>query len=135
MAIPKKGTRKIFIEEEAFIWLIRRQATNGQADYPEGCLHVAVEHGQEVGSALVIITDRLHPEGFSLVHGEFVPIQPQNEYGKIEAWRIERRYTINPVMPSDIELWIQQALQMGWMPRKLGKPFVVQVIGQGLERI
>ncbi|MDB9510656.1 hypothetical protein PN499_05625 [Kamptonema animale CS-326] len=135
MSIPKKGTRKIVVEGERFIWLIRRQATNGQADYPEGCLHVAVEHAQEPGSVLVIVTDRLHPQGFSLVHGELVPVQLQDQSGEIRAWRIERRYAISPVTPSEVALWIQQALQMGWLPKKSGTPFEVKVVENYLERI
>jgi hypothetical protein len=53
MSIPKKGTRKIMVDGEPFIWLIRRQATNMQADYGCGNLHVAVQHAQEPGSVLV----------------------------------------------------------------------------------
>ena len=135
MSIPKKGTRKIVVEGEPFIWLIRRQATNFQADYPEGCLHVAVEHAQEPGSVLVIVTDRLHPQGYSLVRGELVPVQPQDESGEIRAWRIERRYAISPVTPSDVTLWIQQTLQMGWLPKKSGQPFKVKVVGNCLKKI
>lgn len=135
MSIPKKGTRKIVVEGEPFIWLIRRQATYCQADYPEGCLHVAVENAQEPGSVLVIVTDRLHPQGFSRVHGELVPLQLQDESGEIRAWRIERRYAISPVTPSDVAVWIQQALQMGWLPKKSGTPFEVKVVGNCLEKI
>ena len=135
MAIPKKGTRKLSIEGEPFVWLIRRQATKKQADYPEGCLHVAVEHSQEPGSVLVIITDRLHPEGHSLKYGELVPVQPQNKSDKTQQWRLERRYTINSVTPSDVTLWVQQALQIGWQPKQLSKPFVVKVVDEHLEKI
>jgi hypothetical protein len=47
MSIPKKGTRKIIVDGEPFLWLIRRQATNMPADYGCGNLHVAVQHAQE----------------------------------------------------------------------------------------
>ncbi|MBE9013108.1 hypothetical protein IQ250_23185 [Pseudanabaenaceae cyanobacterium LEGE 13415] len=119
MAIPKKGTRKILIEEEPFIWLVRRQGTNCQLDYPEGCLHVAVEHSQEPGSTLVIITDRLHPKGYSLV----------------QSWHLERSDTVTPVTPSDIASWVQQALQMGWQPKQSGQPFIVRVVDKSLEKM
>jgi hypothetical protein len=49
MSIPKKGTRKIIVDGQPFIWLIRRQATNMQADYGCGNLHVAVQHAEEPG--------------------------------------------------------------------------------------
>jgi hypothetical protein len=108
MSIPKKGTRKIIVGEEPFIWLIRRKATYTQSCYPDGCLHIAVEHAQEPGSKLIIETDRLHPEGFSLTQ-------------------------INPIVPSDVALWIEQALEMSWMPKKSGKPFCVVVVGDSLK--
>ena len=134
MAIPKKGTRKILIKEDLFIWLVRRQGTNMQLDYPDRCLHVAVEHSQEPGSTLVIVTDRLHPKGYR-THGALVPVQPQEQPEKVQSWNIKRRYAITPVTPSDVASWVQQALQMGWQPRKSGPPFVIKVVDQCLEKI
>lgn len=109
MSIPKKGTRTIIVREEPFIWLIRRQPTYSQSCYPGGYLHVAVEHAQEPGSKLIIKTDRLHPEGFSLTQ-------------------------INPVIPSDVALWIEQALEMDWMPKTSDKSFHVAVVEGALKR-
>ncbi len=103
MSIPKKGTRKIIVREEPFIWLIRKKATYSQSCYPKGCLHIAVEHDREAGSNLIIKTDRLHPQGFNLTQ-------------------------INPIVPADVALWIEQALEMGWMPKESGKPFHVAVV-------
>jgi hypothetical protein len=111
MSIPKQCARTIIVAEEPFIWLIRRQATNAQADYPDTYLHVAVEHAQEAGSTLVIITNRPHPEG----------CVAQSE--------------INPVMPSDVKIWIEQALSIGWLPQKTGKSFEVRVMGDCLEKM
>jgi hypothetical protein len=111
MSIPKQGTRRIVVAEEPFIWLIRRQATNAQADYPDTYLHVAVEHAQEAGSTLIIITDRPHPEGC---------VAPSE---------------INPVMPSDVKVWIEQALSIGWLPKQTGKPFKVRVVSNYIETI
>jgi hypothetical protein len=109
MSIPKKGTRKIIVREEPFIWLIRRKATYLQSCYPDGCLNIAIEHAQAPGSNLIIATDCLHPEGFVLTQ-------------------------INPIIPSDIALWIEQALEMGWMPKKSGKPFYVAVVEGNLKK-
>ncbi|MBW4621058.1 MAG: hypothetical protein KME17_17090 [Cyanosarcina radialis HA8281-LM2] len=135
MSIPKKGTRKIIVEQEPFIWLIRRQATNMQADYPEGCLHVAVEHALEPGSTLIIETDRLHPQGYTLVGGKLSPLSIQTDLGEIKGWEIERKSPLIPVKPSDVALWIKQAMQMGWLPQKSGISFTVRVTGKCLEKI
>jgi hypothetical protein len=108
MSIPKKGARKIIVGEEPFIWLIRRKVTYLQSCYPEGCLNIAVEHDREPGSNLIIETDRSHPEGFNITQ-------------------------INPIIPSDVALWIEQALEMGWIPKKSGKPFYVAVVEDYLK--
>jgi hypothetical protein len=111
MSIPKKGTRKIIVDGEPFIWLIRRQATNTQAESGWGHLHVAVEHAEEPGSVLVILTDRPHPQGLT----------PTNE--------------VKPVTPSDAAQWIQQAVQLGWQPQLPGITFKVQIAGGRAEKI
>ncbi|MEH2323254.1 MAG: hypothetical protein V7K32_06720 [Nostoc sp.] len=134
MSIPKKGTRKIIVDGEPFIWLIRRQATNLQADYADGHLHVVVEHATEAGSVLAILTDRLHPQGYSLINSELVPIQLQDGSGEVRAWRIEQRYEITAVTPKDVALWIKQAMQIGWLPKKPGITFNVSVIGSSIKK-
>ena len=111
MSIPKKGTRKIIVDGKRFIWLIRRQATNMQADYGCGNLHVAVQHAQEPGSVLVIITDRPNPQGLT----------PTNE--------------VKPVTPSDAAQWIRQAVQLGWQPQLPGITFEVRIAGLFMEKI
>ncbi|AFY41550.1 hypothetical protein [Nostoc sp. PCC 7107] len=109
MSIPKKGTRKILVDGETFIWLIRRQATNCQSDYPDGHIHVAVEHAYESGSVLVVITDKLHSQGFILT-----PIQT--------------------VKPKDVAELIKQATQLGWLPKKSGRTFKVCVISNSMMK-
>ncbi|MFE1748274.1 hypothetical protein [Coleofasciculus sp. H7-2] len=109
MSIPKKGTRRIIVDREMLLWLIRRKATNTQSDYGCGYLHVAVEHAQEPGSVLVILTDKPHPQD----------------------WRTTE---VRPVKPSDITGWILQAKQIGWQPKKSGVPFVVKVAGECLKK-
>ncbi|MCC3408236.1 MAG: hypothetical protein JGK17_22130 [Microcoleus sp. PH2017_10_PVI_O_A] len=111
MSIPKKGTRKIIVDGESFIWLIRRQPTYTQECFHGGNLHVAVEHAENSGSVLVIITDRPHPQNGSINHCEI------------------------PVRPSDVAQWIRQALQLGWQPTRSGIPFQVQIAGQCMEKI
>jgi hypothetical protein len=99
MSIPKKGTRKIIVDGEPFIWLIRRQATKTQAESGCGNLHVAVDRAQQRGSVLVIITDRPHPQG------------------------LVSKQEVKPVKPSDVAQWIRQAMQLGWPPRAIGNNF------------
>jgi hypothetical protein len=111
MSIPKKGARKIIVREEPFIWLIRRKATYSQSADPGGYLNIAIEHDREPGSNLIIETDRLHPDGW------FISLTQ-----------------INPIIPSDVALWIEQALEMGWMPKESGKPFYVAVMEGNLKR-
>ncbi len=96
MGIPKKGSRKITIDGENFIWLIRRKATYSQTAFGIG-LNVAVEHAEESASKLVIMTNKLHPK--------------------------EWNTTVKPVVLSEVELWIHQAIKAGWEPKKPGKPF------------
>lgn len=98
MGIPKKGSRKITVDGENFIWLIRRKATYNQTDFGIGFLNVAVEHAEESGSKLVILTDKLHPKDWSTTE-------------------------VKPVTPLEVSSWINQAIKAGWQPKKSGKPF------------
>ncbi|WP_293341897.1 hypothetical protein [Microcoleus sp. CAWBG58] len=111
MSIPKKGTRKIIVDGEPFIWLIRRKPTYTQECFHGGNLHVAVERATKLGSVLVIITDKPHPQG------------------------LVSKQEVKPVTPSDVTQWIRQAMQLGWQPRRSGITFHVQIAGQCMEKI
>lgn len=111
MSIPKKGTRKIIVDGEAFIWFIRRKPTYTQECFHGGNLHVAVDSVAKPGSVLVIMTDRPHPQG------------------------LVRKQEVKPVTPSDVAQWIRQAVQLGWQPMRSGIPFNVQMTGQCMEKI
>lgn len=65
MAIPIKGSRKITVDGDDYRWLIRRKATDCQADYGVGELHVAVEHVAGRGSTLLVRTGHPHPKDWS----------------------------------------------------------------------
>ncbi len=137
MSIPKKGSRKIIIDDEPFIWLVPKP-TRSQVDYPEGCLDIAVEHAEEPGSSLVIMTDRLHPEGFSFSRGKFVSVPPgesAEDTNEVAVWRIDRDYEIIPITPSDVALWIKQAIKLGWLPKQAGKTFGIRVSGEYVEKL
>ncbi|WP_103867634.1 hypothetical protein [Aquimarina sp. I32.4] len=108
MAIPKKGTRKIAVNELNFRWLIRKKATYTQSDYGIGKLHIAVELEENSGTSLFIYTDRKHP----------------NDIGT---------EIVNPVKPSDIANWIKQAFELGWIPSKSGNPFRTKIMNEKME--
>ena len=88
----------------------RRKATYNQTDYGCGYLHIAVEHAQEPGSVLAILTDKPHPKD----------------------WRTTE---VRPVKPSNVAGWIRQAMRVGWQPKKSGVSFVVKVAGECLEKV
>ena len=99
MTIPKKGTRTITIDKDAYKWLIRRKATYGQSDYGNGKINVAIENP---GTSLFICTDIEHPKDWNT---------------KI----------VTPVTPSDISNWIKQALELNWEPEKKGLPLSTSI--------
>ena len=96
MGIPKKGSRKITVDGENFIWLIRRDPTYYSFDV--AYINIAVEYAEGTGSKLVIIAGRL-----VIKDGNSIKFKP--------------------VVPSEVELWIHQAIKAGWEPKKPGKPF------------
>ncbi len=109
MAIPKTGSRKIVVGGVTYRWLIRRRGTRCQTDYGNGRLHVAVERVETPGATLLLLTDRLHPQDI----GGGLP---------------------TAVTPSDVAVWIAEAIRLGWKPAASGGPMVFQVEGRVLER-
>lgn len=102
MAIPKKGTRIITVEQERYRWLIRRKATYTQSVYGTGRIHIAIEHAEPPGTALFIYTDREHSKDCNT--------KP-----------------VMPVTPTDISNWVKQALQLNWKPELKGSPLSVLI--------
>ena len=88
MSIPTKGARKITVDGQVFLWLIRRKVTYTQECF-SGNLHVVVQDKENKGSTLAIRTDRSHPKGLSC------------------------KDTDTSVTPSDIESWVKQAIRLG----------------------
>lgn len=98
MAIPKKGSWHIVVDDENYRWLIRRKATYSQTDYGGGKLHVAVEKvllDNQIGSTLLIISNRPHPKD----------------------WGAE---DVRPITPYDVATWIKEAIASGWQPDQSG---------------
>ena len=95
MAIPKKGSRSIHVDGVDYRWLIRRKPA-----YAQSYLHIAIEAKNNPGATLLIQSERPHPE----------------------HWDTEE---IIPVTPSDIEGWINSAIEAGWEPGVPGSTIVI----------
>jgi len=98
MTIPRKGSRKVIVDGEAYRWLVRRKATYSQVDYGNGKIHVAVEHVEKHGTTLLVQTNHPHPQDWATEH-------------------------VVPVTPADIATWIQIAITNGWCPKEPGATF------------
>lgn len=105
MAIPKKGTRLIVVDDQNYRWMIRRKATYHQTDYGSGKLHIAVEKvmpDDRKGSVLLIISDRPHPKD----------------------WLAK---VVRPITPVDVATWIKAAIADGWQTDQSGALYQYQV--------
>ncbi|NET35821.1 MAG: hypothetical protein F6K19_27975 [Cyanothece sp. SIO1E1] len=104
MAISKKGSRSIVVNDINYHWLIRRKVTYSQEIFGTPQLNVAIACTDQAGSTLVVQTDHPHPKN------------------------IETKATdIIPITPKDIATWISRAVQLGWEPKVPGPQFRVQV--------
>lgn len=110
MATRKIGSRRIVVDGTAYRWRIRHRATNFQADYGSGILHVAIESAEQFGSVLVLLTDHAHPSDWGTV-------------------------TVVPVTPKDVADWIRSALRAGWVPSKPGPQVTLRANGPLMVRI
>ena len=104
MAISKKGSRSIVVNEINYHWLIRRKATYSQEIFGTPQLNVAIACTDQNGSTLVIHTDRPHSKNIETEASDIIPITPK-----------------------DIATWITSAIELGWEPRVPGPQFRVQV--------
>jgi hypothetical protein len=104
MSIAKKGSRRIVVDDVAYRWSVRRQGTYSDVyqaleKAAEGApLRVAVELADTGGSVLVVETDQ--PRHF--------------EFSQLPAGQI---------LPSDVEVWIREAIEAGWTPAHPGAAF------------
>lgn len=97
MALVKKGSRRITVDDITYRWRLR-----GRPTYDQGLvwspLTYAVEHAENPGTTLVITTNQPHPSN----------------------WLGARA---NPVLPSDVADSIRTARLQGWTPQSTGSPF------------
>lgn len=101
MAIPKKGSRSISVDQAVYRWMVRRKPSCPCCG--RGLLTFAVELGETPGSVLVA---RMPSPRLDNVMGS-----PLGQ----------------PVRPSLVEKVIRTALASGWRPDRPGHPFTVNV--------
>lgn len=102
MAIPKRGSRNIVVNGDPYRWYVRRKPSHAQADFFTG-MGLAVERADVKGAVLVVELPQPHP-------------------GIWSGYPAER-----PVVPVDVEAYIQTALARGWQPGKPGKTFALDM--------
>ncbi|MFI7647394.1 hypothetical protein ACIBTZ_15110 [Micromonospora sp. NPDC049460] len=90
MAIPKKGSRLISVDDITYRWRIRPKPTYSQG-LAETALTYAVELEQDPGSVLVVTTDFPRPDNWIVSSGR-------------------------AVRPTEVAETIRAALRQGWRP-------------------
>jgi len=103
MATRKTGSRQLVVDGITYRWRIRRRATSLQSDYGHGTLHVAVELAEQPGAVLILFTNRPHPADCGTDR-------------------------VAPVRPSDVAVWVREALAAGWAPSTPGPQFRLRLI-------
>ncbi|OXM57828.1 hypothetical protein CFP71_06020 [Amycolatopsis thailandensis] len=104
MALLRKGSRRIVVDDTAYRWIVRRKPTYSQED---GCpLSYAVELEDARGAVLVVQTDHAHPLNY-------------------------RGFPSKAVLPSDVEGAIRLALERGWEPTAPGAQFPLDLAAAG----
>lgn len=99
MAIVKKGSRRIVVDDIEYRWKIRHRQTYVQGMFGTDKVACAVERvSDKPGSILVIYFPQTHPG---------------NWIGKPAV----------PLLPSQVAAAIRAALAAGWQPLEPGKPF------------
>ncbi|MES2464485.1 MAG: hypothetical protein V4671_28320 [Armatimonadota bacterium] len=99
MAIPKRGTRKIVVDGQAYRWYIRRKQKYWQT-FGEFGTGLAVEAEGGHGSLLIVSVPRFFPRL------DWSPDDP-----------------LIPVVPGDVARHIRLALKQGWEPNATGGTF------------
>ena len=102
MAIPKRGSRNIVVNGEPYRWYMRRRPTFRQGLCEEP-MSFAIEHADANGSVLRVTLPQHHPGNW-------------------------KRAAIVPIVPANVEEYIQMALARGWKPTQPGKPFTLDLM-------
>ncbi|MGY6658429.1 hypothetical protein ACXIZN_40350 [Amycolatopsis sp. TRM77291] len=96
MALLRKGSRRIVVDDTAYRWIVRRKPTYAQDG--GSFLSYGVESEDARGAVLVVRTDHAHPLNYMGVPSK-------------------------AVRPSDVERAIRLALARGWEPEAPGAQF------------
>lgn len=99
MAMPKKGARKIVVDNVAYRWRIRSEGSG------EHNVTVVVEEVTDSGSVCTLVVDTSVPYVDYWLTGEFQTV----------------------IAPAAIAKYIRMGLEKGWKPLQKGKPFVMVV--------
>ncbi|GAA3440762.1 hypothetical protein [Planomonospora venezuelensis] len=100
-AIPKKGSRLITVDGDAYRWRIRRKPTYCQGN-GWGPLTFSVEAAGRPGRVLLVALPFARPD----------------------AWLGERTTTVRPALVAAI---IRTALERGWDPQRAGSTFTLDL--------
>ena len=103
MAMRRTGSRLLVVDGVTYRWRIRRRSTHGQSCYGSGTVNVAVELAEGSGTTLVLFTDRPHPAD----------------------WGTKQ---VVAVSPSDVAVWVREALTAGWSPPNPGPQFAYRPV-------
>ena len=103
MAMARKNSRRIVVDNQAYRWLLRSHPTYAQGLCWASCRYV-VEDYDLPGRRLVVTTGQPHPSNwFSRPTG--------------------------PVLPAHVAQAIRIAIQLGWDPSSAGAPFHLEQDG------
>ncbi|MEV6574891.1 hypothetical protein [Streptomyces sp. NPDC051577] len=97
MALVKKGSRLITVDDTTYRWRLRGRPTYVQA-LVWSPLSYAAEHAETPGITLVITTNQPHPGNWFGTQG-------------------------SPILPAQVADGIRTALAAGWTPENPGSPF------------
>jgi hypothetical protein len=109
MAVRKKGSRRIVVDDVAYLWRFPRKPTHSQEDGWPGVFVTANRSDCVRASLLLAFPRRFH------LNGPVVQEPPR------------------PVLPSDVAAGIRAALAAGWVADQPGKQFVLRVAEEGTE--
>ncbi|WP_298868981.1 hypothetical protein [uncultured Gimesia sp.] len=92
MTAPKKGSRRIIVDEATYVWRVPRRPSSGSFDGNSGYT-VTVQLADRSGSTLAIVVAQKHPT-LAQLWGE----------------------PANPILPSHVAAAIRRAISRGWEP-------------------
>ncbi|NJK32095.1 MAG: hypothetical protein HC927_06580 [Deltaproteobacteria bacterium] len=106
MSLPKRGARRIVVDDVAYRWSIRRQPTYAQGAYATS-LSAAVEH-EDSGRVLMLFFPDARPDNWLGAPGEIV-------------------------RPADVAAAIRRARELGWDPADSGAARCFRIASDRLE--